>query len=91
MKTFIALSLFGIGSVSSQINNLYLISGTVNTNVATTPVTANTGFGTCMCDLTLNSCDVYCCCDTECSTAILNYWNANYNTYCTRGYIPNQY
>jgi len=35
-------------------------------------------FGTCSCDLTRNSCDAYCCCDTDCGTAILDVWNNDY-------------
>lgn len=67
------------------------ISGTVDTNAITTPITENTAFGTCSCDKTLNSCDVYCCCDTDCGSDILAYWNQNYNTYCTKSYIGSAY
>lgn len=47
--------------------------------------------GGCTCDVTLNSCDTYCCCDTDCPSEILNFWNANYNTYCTKNYIGSAY
>ena len=57
-----------------QINRLYPISGTVNPNATTTPIDEKTGFGTCTCDKTLNTCDIYCCCDNDCSAAILDYW-----------------
>lgn len=75
-----------IKNVSLQINKLYPISGAVDTNSITTPIDEKTGFGTCTCDKTLNTCDTYCCCDNDCSTAILDYWKSNYNTYCTRSY-----
>lgn len=30
--------------------------------------------GTCICDLTLNSCDTGCCCDPDCNSFTLSYW-----------------
>jgi hypothetical protein len=33
-------------------------------------------FSACTCDLTGSSCDAYCCCDTECSTRLVNEWNS---------------
>lgn len=80
-----------IGISHAQLNSLYTISGSINTNDLTTPVYDKTGFGICTCDKTLNSCDTYCCCDNDCSSSILSYWKANYNTYCTRNYIGNEY
>lgn len=33
-----------------------------------TEIELNTDYGTCTCDLTLNHCDINCCCDAECSS-----------------------
>lgn len=90
MKALSALPLL-MSMASAQINNLVTISGAVNTQDVTTPILDRTGFGTCTCDKTRNSCDAYCCCDIDCSTAILDFWKANYNTYCTKSYIGNEY
>jgi hypothetical protein len=48
-----------------------------------TPLIDQTAFGTCTCDITKGSCDVYCCCDLDCSQTILQFWKSNYDTYCT--------
>ena len=45
---------------------------------------SNADYGSCACDLTLNSCDVYCCCDQDCSAPILAFWNSNADAYCKR-------
>ena len=44
-------------------------------------------YGTCLCDLTRNACDAYCCCDTDCGTAILETWKDNYELICAKNYI----
>lgn len=76
----------------SQLNTLYTIDAAlVNAQAITTPVVANTALGQCTCDITLNSCDIYCCCDTDCSATILQFWNSNYQTYCTKAYIGSEY
>jgi len=38
---------------------------------------ANTNFKTCSCDLTANSCDPFCCCDTECAVTARTQWTAS--------------
>ena len=81
-----------IAGGQAQLNRLINLStGTVSTIDVTTPIVENTAFGTCTCDRTLNSCDVYCCCDTDCSSNILDFWKSNYATYCTRSYIGSEY
>jgi len=60
----------------------------IDTTKSTVDLTiVNNAFGTCTCDITAGSCDAYCCCDTDCSEALLSTWNKNYNIYCTRNYI----
>ena len=44
-------------------------------------------FGTCMCDLTRNACDAYCCCDLDCGAAILDVWKTDYDANCAKNYI----
>ena len=41
--------------------------------------------------MTLNSCDVYCCCDQDCNIDIRNFWKENYNEYCAKNTIMKQY
>lgn len=75
------------GSAHAMLNRLYKIDASkVNKDAVTTPLIDNTAFGTCNCDRTLNSCDAYCCCDQDCSTAILDFWRSNYDQYCARSY-----
>ena len=38
----------------------------------------------CACDITKNSCDTYCCCDTDCDNNVLNSWKKNYNIFCAK-------
>lgn len=33
--------------------------------------------GKCVCDLTKNSCDEYCCCDTDCTSEIISSWDGD--------------
>ena len=44
-------------------------------------------YGECMCDLTRNACDAYCCCDVDCGAAILEVWNSKYDQVCAKNYI----
>ena len=44
-------------------------------------------FGECMCDLTRNACDAFCCCDLDCGAAILEVWNSKYDQICAKNYI----
>jgi len=62
-----------------------------NTDKQTTVPQANNAFGECRCDVTLNSCDVYCCCDQDCNIDIRNFWKENYNEYCAKNTIMKQY
>ena len=33
--------------------------------------------GECPCDITKNSCDAYCCCDSDCGDKITTFWKTN--------------
>jgi len=46
--------------------------------------TASTNYQPCHCDEVANSCDIYCCCDSQCSDSLVSAWStaercANYN------------
>ena len=59
----------------------------------TTPPTAaeiaaaENAFGQCRCDITLASCDTFCCCDKDCDEDVRAFWTENYNDYCAKNYI----
>lgn len=74
-----------------SINKLYSIVKPINYDTKTTEVKENSALGQCTCDKTLNSCDIYCCCDQDCSKDVIDYWNTHYNYYCTRNYVGNVY
>lgn len=38
---------------------------------------ANTNFNVCSCDLTTDSCDAFCCCDSSCPEEITSEWTRN--------------
>lgn len=47
--------------------------------------------GDCVCDLTIESCDAYCCCDSDCVSSVINVWKSDdlcvkskFTTYQTR-------
>jgi len=62
----ISLILSAFVSVGEGLNRLYPVIQEANDDVKTTQVIENTALGQCTCDVTLNSCDLYCCCDEEC-------------------------
>ena len=45
----------------------------------------------CACDLTKNSCDAYCCCDTDCEETVLTFWRENYSSYCAKNKVAQKY
>ena len=38
--------------------------------------------GSCVCDLTANSCDSFCCCDPDCGETVVDYWEDPENDLC---------
>lgn len=79
-----------LASVSARIKTLVdTTGGTVDTEKTTVNPKA-ISLGSCPCDLS-NSCDVYCCCDPDCSVAITDFWKANYADYCAKSYIFEKY
>ena len=58
----------------------------VKPNALTTQATAFNAFS-CLCDITKNSCDAYCCCDPDCDASVKDFWNENYNLYCAKNTI----
>ena len=60
----------------------------VDTEAVSVDVTVEkNAFGTCMCDITRNACDAYCCCDLDCGAAILEVWKSDYDLNCAKNYI----
>lgn len=51
----------------------------------------NSALGSCTCDVTLNSCDAYCCCDTDCEAPVLALWNKYPDQYCALNKIGAEY
>lgn len=52
----------------------------------------NNALDLCPCDVTKDSCDAYCCCDTaDCDAEVIKFWNENYNDYCAENDISNRY
>jgi len=69
--------------LNARFHTLYkLDANRVQEDASTNVLTENQALGSCTCDITLGSCDAYCCCDQECSASIRAFWNSNYNSYC---------
>lgn len=49
----------------------------VDQNQESLKYSANTNFKVCSCDMSTDSCDPFCCCDSSCSEAVINEWTAN--------------
>ena len=67
-----------------------VIKGGPKTPVPDTPTVsaaAENAFGQCRCDITLHSCDTFCCCDKDCDEDVRAFWTENYNEYCAKNYI----
>lgn len=59
----------------------------INTDAVTVDVNIDkNAFGECMCDLTRNACDAYCCCDPDCG-AVAAVWKEDYDEICAKNYI----
>ena len=67
--------LFVLLGCEAKIKKLIDRSGKFEPDKITTAQTKNIALGSCPCDLTLNSCDVYCCCDNDCAPEITEFWN----------------
>ena len=90
---FKVLALMSIGLVCETAAFKKLLVGDptlVDANALTTDASKNNAFG-CMCDITFQSCDVYCCCDPDCDANVRNFWTENYNDYCAKNQIMSKY
>jgi len=74
-------------------NKFYnVVAGQINTESVSTDVNVKgTALGSCNCDITANSCDAYCCCDPDCDAGILKLWNSNYDRYCAKNTIGQEF
>lgn len=79
MKLLILVTLTGLTTAFP--NKFYnVVPGKIQKDAVSTDVSVeNTALGSCICDITANSCDTYCCCDPDCDADILKFWNANYD------------
>ena len=59
----------------------------LGSNTPTVSAAAENAFGQCRCDITLHSCDTFCCCDKDCDEDVRAFWTENYNEYCAKNYI----
>lgn len=50
---------------------------TLSDNITSTITNYNTDFGTCMCDLNSQMCDMFCCCDSLCQAHSASWQAAN--------------
>ena len=63
---------------SSVITDTYPVDLTkVDENVESVNYIANTNFKVCSCDMTTESCDPFCCCDTSCPASVTDEWKSN--------------
>jgi hypothetical protein len=71
MKIFFILAI--AFSVTAFPNTFYKVNPSLINKAAVTTDTSvkNTALGSCVCDITANSCDAYCCCDPDCDSGIL--------------------
>ena len=65
-----------IAKITGQFRGKYQIT-TVNTTA-----TSNLKISDCSCDLTVGSCDISCCCDTDCPASTLKLWQADSTAFC---------
>ena len=84
---FLLLLLVLLLSPSQGLNPYYTTTSQVEDNILSTYVRANSDLGECTCDVTLNSCDIFCCCDSDCPSNLLTHWNNNYESFCEYNYL----
>ena len=78
MKLGGLLLLASADAKSSVITDSYPADLTkVNENKESLTYVADTSFQVCSCDMTTDSCDPFCCCDTNCPEVITNEWKSN--------------
>ena len=86
-KLLLALTLsFACALPPKRLNKIDL--SLIDTTKVTNDISVqNSALGGCTCDVTFNSCDAYCCCDTDCSKEVRDYWNQNSNSFCAKNFI----
>ena len=63
-----------------------IIASNVDKEKETVEINDEQAFGSCPCDLTRGSCDAYCCCDSDCSDAVLKVWQERKDFYCANNF-----
>lgn len=54
---------------------LYFLLLTFALSEETANTSENSDDSDCICDITRNSCDVYCCCDSDCAKSLIKEWD----------------
>jgi hypothetical protein len=65
-KKVIIMGLLGISQAAVNFGTYPITEDLVDDKSQSVNYEANTNFKTCSCDLTANSCDAFCCCDSDC-------------------------
>ena len=81
-------AIFGGNFVAGLPRKFYPVdSAKINSETTTVDLNSREPLGKCMCDITANACDAYCCCDLDCDQAIRDVWNSNYDQICAKNFI----
>ena len=89
MRFFLVLTL--VFNTAIAFKRLYPTDGNIDKEKTSADLNEDNVGSLCSCDLTLNSCDAFCCCDNDCQAEVLNFWKENYNQYCAKNYISGRY
>lgn len=85
-----ALFVTAVVGMPQRLNQIY--PAEINQEISSVDVTIeNNALGRCTCDITLGSCDAYCCCDLDCNKEIRQFWNDNSDNYCAKNHIGKGY
>ena len=71
-----------ISNTNNYLETLKIDYNMINSINSTVVISESKDLGTCTCDLTPNTCDYLCCCDTECPSTLTNTWIDDPNNIC---------
>ena len=71
-----------ISSLNDYLETLTIDYSLINTVNSTVVISQSIDIGPCTCDLTPNTCDYHCCCDTDCPSSITTIWLNDSNHVC---------
>lgn len=76
------LLLIFINNSNNYFETLKIDFSLINNVNSTVVISESKDLGTCTCDLTPNTCDYLCCCDTECPSDLITTWLDDPNNIC---------